>query len=126
MNPDDSKRATTQRATASPNAARAARKIPLERQPRPERLPLSYAQQRLWFLNKLRGGGSEYNLPLGLKLTGELDIAALERALNAIVARHESLRTRFAESGGEPVQIVEPEAHVELPVEDLSGLDEAA
>ncbi|MFL6281661.1 MAG: amino acid adenylation domain-containing protein [Pyrinomonadaceae bacterium] len=103
-----------------------ARRPPLERQPRPERLPLSYAQQRLWFLDQLEGMSPEYNMPVGLKLTGELARGALERALDAIVARHESLRTRFEESGGEPVQIVEPEVRIELPVEDLSGLDEGA
>jgi pristinamycin I synthase-3/4 len=101
-----------------------ARRPQLKRQERPERVPLSYAQQRLWFLDQLEGLSAEYNMPVGLKLTGELDHVALERALNTIVARHESLRTRFTEMDGEPVQVVEPEVVVPLPVEDWSGLEE--
>ena len=67
--------------------------------------PLSYAQRRLWFLHRLEPG-STYNLPLALRLRGELDADALERALNAIVARHESLRTTFQEMEGVPHQLV--------------------
>ncbi|HKX30429.1 MAG TPA: amino acid adenylation domain-containing protein, partial [Blastocatellia bacterium] len=92
--------------------------------PRPQRLPLSYGQQRLWFLDRLGGTSTEYNMPVALRLRGELDREALERALNTIVERHESLRTRFAELEGEPVQIIEPQLKLELPVEDLSALGE--
>ena len=89
---------------------------------RPERIPLSYAQQRLWFLHELEGRSGEYHVPEGFRLRGELDRAALERAVGTLVERHESLRTRFAVVDGEPVQVVEPDARIELPVEDLPGL----
>ena len=96
----------------------------LKRQARPERLPLSYAQQRLWFLDRLEGASTEYNVAGALRLRGELDREAVERAINTIVERHESLRTHFAEVEGEPVQVIEPELRIEVPVEDLSGLEE--
>lgn len=59
-------------------------------------------------------------MPFGLRLRGDLDQSAFERALNTIVARHESLRTHFEEIDGEPVQIIEPEVRIAIPVEDLS------
>src|SRR5262249_36428200 len=93
-------------------------------QERPERLPLSYAQQRLWFIDRLEGTSAEYNMPEALRLRGELDLEALERTINTIVERHESLRTRFAEVDGEPAQVSEREVRIEAPVEDLSGLGE--
>ncbi|UTO61596.1 non-ribosomal peptide synthase/polyketide synthase [Streptomyces rapamycinicus] len=76
--------------------------------PRPEVLPLSYAQQRMWFLNRLEGvgEGAGYNLPLALRISGDLDIAALEAALGDVADRHESLRTIFPETDGEPRQQV--------------------
>ncbi|MFJ2833643.1 amino acid adenylation domain-containing protein, partial [Streptomyces sp. NPDC087263] len=81
---------------------------PLEPQERPEQLPLSYGQQRMWFLNRLEGvgEGAGYNLPLALRLSGDLDVAALEAALGDIADRHESLRTVFPETDGEPRQQV--------------------
>ena len=93
----------------------------IERRERPERMPLSYAQQRLWFIDQLEGGGTEYNMPEALRLKGELDFGALERAINTIVERHESLRTHFEVVAGEPVQVIEPELRIEVPVEDLRG-----
>ena len=75
--------------------------------PRPDHLPLSYAQQRLWFLDKLEGTSAEYNLCEALRLHGKLDLAALKRTIAGIVDRHESLRTHFAEVDGAPVQIIE-------------------
>src|SRR5205814_446165 len=62
--------------------------------------PLSFAQQRLWFLDKLEGGGASYNVPSAIRLTGALDVDALKRALEEIVRRHATLRTRFPEVDG--------------------------
>ncbi len=86
------------------------------------RLPLSYAQQRLWFLDKLEGSSTEYNLREAWRLKGELDCAALQRAVDAVVARHEILRTRFVEEDGEPLQVIEANVHVPVVSEDLSAL----
>jgi acyl carrier protein len=88
---------------------------------RPERVPLSYAQQRLWFIDRLEGRSTEYNIPLGLRLRGELNEEALERAVKTIVGRHESLRTHFEEEEGEAVQKIEREVRVGIVVEDLRG-----
>ncbi|MDO7929923.1 amino acid adenylation domain-containing protein [Pseudomonas sp. KFB-139] len=79
------------------------------RVPRDEDLPLSFAQQRLWFLAQMEGGSTAYNMPAGLRLRGPLDESALQRALERILARHEALRTRFAvREDQEPVQLIEP------------------
>src|SRR5215831_10713888 len=96
----------------------------LERRERPERIRLSYAQRRLWFIDRLEGTSVEYNVPQALWLKGELDGEALERAINTIVERHESLRTHFAEVEGEAVQVIERELRIAVPVEDVSGLGE--
>ncbi len=92
--------------------------------PRPQHLPLSYAQQRLWFLDRLAGNSSEYNMPVALRLRGELHRQALEQTINTIISRHETLRTHFDEIEGAPIQIIEPELWIEIPVDDLSQLDE--
>ena len=107
------------------NAVKKAR-IPLVRYARPDRLPLSYAQQRLWFIDQLEENSSEYNISEVWRLRGPLDRVAMERAVNAIVERHESLRTHFAASDDGPVQIIAPALHVPLPMEDLSGFDDEA
>ncbi|WP_328515505.1 condensation domain-containing protein [Ralstonia pseudosolanacearum] len=73
---------------------------------RSEALPLSFAQQRLWFLAQMEGGSEAYHIPVGLRLKGELDEEALRRALDRIVARHEALRTRFEVQEGQAVQRV--------------------
>jgi amino acid adenylation domain-containing protein len=99
-------------------------RAPLVRRERLELVPLSYAQQRLWFIDRLEGTSTEYGIPGALRLRGELDQEALERTINTIVERHESLRTHFAEVDGEPVQVIEAEMRIEVPVEDLSWLDE--
>jgi hypothetical protein len=88
-------------------------------------LPLSFAQERLWFIDRLEPGSTVYNIPAAWRLGGALDEAALERALGEIVRRHEALRTTFAEVDGSPVQVIAPFGGFVLPVEDLSGLSEA-
>jgi amino acid adenylation domain-containing protein/non-ribosomal peptide synthase protein (TIGR01720 family) len=88
--------------------------------------PLSFAQQRLWFLDQWSPGSAAYNSPMALRLAGRLDADALARALAEIVRRHEALRTVFLGLEGRPVQRVEPAAPVPLPVDDLSALPEAA
>jgi amino acid adenylation domain-containing protein len=84
--------------------------------------PLSFAQQRLWFLNRLRPESAFYNMPSALRLTGALDIGALERTLGEIVRRHESLRTTFDTVGGEPRQVIAPATSLQLSTVDLSAL----
>ncbi|CDR04894.1 amino acid adenylation domain protein [Streptomyces iranensis] len=83
-------------------------RAPVTARPRPEVLPLSFEQQRMWFLNRLEttGEGAAYNLPLALRLSGDLDIPALEAALGDVADRHESLRTIFPEAAGVPCQQV--------------------
>jgi amino acid adenylation domain-containing protein len=84
--------------------------------------PLSFAQERLWFMDQLQPGSAFYNIPLALRLTGALDVPALGRALAEVVRRHEALRTVFREADGAPVQVIPPFAGFDLPVEELSGL----
>src|SRR5260370_5013588 len=100
-------------------------RAPLERQQRPERLPLSYAQQRLWFLDRLGGSSAQYNIPQALRLRGELDQDALQRSLNTLVERHESLRTHFEEVDGEPLQEIEPALRSGMTVAEQSHLEQA-
>ncbi|HVG44622.1 MAG TPA: amino acid adenylation domain-containing protein, partial [Longimicrobium sp.] len=88
-------------------------------------LPLSFAQERLWFIDRLDPGSAVYNRPMAWRLGGALDEAALERALGEIVRRHEALRTVFTEADGSAVQVIAPFGGFALPVEDLSGLGEA-
>ena len=96
----------------------------LQRHPNIERAPLSYSQRRLWSIDQLQGSSAEYNMPQALRLRGRLDVDALRRAVQAIVDRHESLRTHFGEEQGEPVQIIAPSLTLEIAIEDLSGLSE--
>ncbi|WP_345530632.1 condensation domain-containing protein, partial [Actinoplanes utahensis] len=91
-------------APAVDNAA--SRPAPARVLPRPDRIPLSFGQRRLWFLNRFEGANAIYNMPLALRLTGDLDVAALEAALGDLVARHESLRTVFAEDETGPHQVI--------------------
>ncbi|ACK67646.1 amino acid adenylation domain protein [Rippkaea orientalis PCC 8801] len=92
---------------------------------RAENLTLSFAQQRLWFLDQLEGENATYNIPGALKLEGSLKIEALEKSLNQIIKRHESLRTRFKTVNGEAVQIIDPEGQINLKMITLESLDES-
>ncbi len=94
----------------------------IPRAPRHGDLPLSFAQERLWFLDRLDPGTAAFNLNDALWLKGALDVPVLGRALAEIVRRHESLRTAFVDSRGRPVQRVLPALHLPLPVVDLSAL----
>ncbi|PRY37289.1 non-ribosomal peptide synthase protein (TIGR01720 family)/amino acid adenylation domain-containing protein [Umezawaea tangerina] len=88
---------------------------------RPEELPLSFAQRRLWLVQQLEGTSSAYNFPLVLRLRGRLDVGALRAAIGDVVARHEALRTVFGERDGVPFQRVVPVADPVLEVIDLSA-----
>src|SRR6185295_18717976 len=96
------------------------REIPRREQDRPA--PLSFAQERLWFIDQLQPGSPAYNLPEVFPFYGRLDVTVLARAWNEIVRRHETLRTRVAVEGGRPVQRIEPHRATVLPVVDLSGI----
>ncbi|MFW3899603.1 amino acid adenylation domain-containing protein [Pseudomonas bharatica] len=84
---------------------------------------LSYAQQRQWFLWQLEPGSSAYNIPVALRLTGMLDVAALEAAFEGLVARHETLRTTFRQDGEQAVQVVHEPVPFHLPVDDVDAAD---
>ena len=95
---------------------------PLKATARGNQHPLSFAQQRLWFLHQLEPGSAFYNVGAAVRLSGALDVEALKRALREIVARHESLRTTFGQVDGEPVQFVAWSAEAPFALEDLSAL----
>jgi non-ribosomal peptide synthetase component F len=94
--------------------------LPLDRA-----IPLSYAQQRLWFLEQFNPHSATYNTPFAFRLLGPLDLTALQQALHALVARHDSLRTTFSSDDGEPKQIVADHLPLSIDVVDLSSWLEA-
>jgi amino acid adenylation domain-containing protein len=97
----------------------------IERAERNRPLPLSFAQQRLWFLDQLEPGTSLYNIPVALRLRGHINLAVLEQSFAELARRHEVLRTVFSTVQGAPVQIIKPFELLALPVVDLQGLPEA-
>ncbi|HEX8363539.1 MAG TPA: amino acid adenylation domain-containing protein, partial [Longimicrobium sp.] len=97
----------------------------IERAERGGPLALSFAQQRLWFLEQLGSGGRAYHIPTSLRFHGALDALALRRALDRVVERHEVLRTTFAQVAGEPVQVIAPEGAFALAEHDLAGHPDA-
>ncbi|NRD48556.1 non-ribosomal peptide synthase/polyketide synthase, partial [Corallococcus exiguus] len=99
---------------------------PLVPAPRTDALPLSFAQQRLWFMDQLVPGSSTYNIPSILRLEGELHLEALRHSLTELVRRHEALRTRFPSHQGQPFQSIASPTDLPLPMVDLSPLGEAA
>ncbi|HSF40221.1 MAG TPA: amino acid adenylation domain-containing protein [Thermoanaerobaculia bacterium] len=95
---------------------------PLLPTPRKGPVPLSFAQQRLWFLDQLEPGSPLYNMPVALRVEGPLSCAVLALCLGEIVRRHSALRTVFTAIEGSPVQVIQPATPFKLPVVDLSGL----
>jgi amino acid adenylation domain-containing protein len=93
----------------------------IPRAPRGGDLPLSFSQQRLWFIAQLESGNPFYNISSAVRLKGILNVGALERTLNEIVQRHETLRTAFTTTDGQPVQVIAPEMKLSLKVSDLRG-----
>ncbi|HKQ09015.1 MAG TPA: condensation domain-containing protein, partial [Blastocatellia bacterium] len=99
---------------------------PIERVSREGELPLSFAQQRLWFIHQLEPASAAYNVPHAVRLSGELKVGALEQSLGEIVRRHEVLRTRFELRQSQAVQVIEAEARVRLRLWELSALPTAS
>jgi amino acid adenylation domain-containing protein len=107
--------------------ARQAEFPPIRPRPRDgQGLPLSYSQERVWFLQQLQPGNLSYNAQATIAFEGRLDVAVLERALSEIVRHHEIFRTTFPERGGRPVQEVQRPWEVTLPVTDIQSLPPAA
>src|SRR5437660_5979560 len=106
------------RLRAAMEQPRVAQNIP--RRGRRDQAPLSYEQERLWFLDQLEPNSPLYSLPLALRLRGSLDREALQKSLTAIVAAHEVLRTREVAENSEPIQVTDDPAPVELHLIDLS------
>src|SRR5262249_28629 len=91
---------------------------------RDQELPLSYAQQRLWFIQQLEPESVVYNIPYAVRIRGALNVTALRQSLDEIVRRHEVLRTRIVSHEGRPVQVIEEPGEIELQFMDVSGLVE--
>ncbi len=87
-----------------------------------DNIPLSFAQQRLWFVEQLQPHTSTYNEPVALHLVGNLDTAVLEESINEIIRRHEILRTTFIATSGQPTQVISPSLKVKVTVTDVSNL----
>ncbi len=94
----------------------------IPRRPDQDPVPLSFAQERLWFLDQWEPGNPAYNRPVALRLTGPLKVTALEQALSEILRRHEALRATFSTKEGRPVQVITSAEPLNLPVVNLSGL----
>jgi amino acid adenylation domain-containing protein/non-ribosomal peptide synthase protein (TIGR01720 family) len=97
---------------------------PIEKAPRDGRLPLSFAQRRLWFLAQLEPESAAYNIPAAVSIRGELNLDALCRAFNSIIERHEVLRTTFVSDDSEPAQVIAPGRVLKITVADLCELSE--
>src|SRR5262249_22806005 len=90
--------------------------------PRLETVPLTMTQEQLWSLDQLLPGAPFSNMPYAVRLTGALNVTALEQSLNEIINRHETLRTTFTTVAGQPVQVIAPALRLSLSVEDLGAL----
>jgi amino acid adenylation domain-containing protein len=96
--------------------------MPLQKVSRDGSLCLSFSQERLWFLYQLEPENISYNIPICLRMEGQLRVDVLKESLSGIIHRHETLRTTFAEVGGQPIQIVSPPSPINLFVVDLQGV----
>ncbi len=114
---------TLERMLGANDLAAAPPLMPVPRQPL---MPVSFAQQRLWFIDQFDPSSASYNIPAGVVIEGELDVEALRRALNEVVNRHETLRTSVVTNEGEPAQVIAESAEVGLPLIDLTGEAEQA
>jgi amino acid adenylation domain-containing protein len=117
--------ALAERIEAAVRTAQGLEVLPLRPAERGGELPLSFAQQRLWFLDQLEAGSALYNIPLAVRLSGQLDQPALEQALGEIVRRHEVLRSRFVTVEGRPTVVIDEPAAVSIPLLDFSDLSAA-
>lgn len=115
----------SERIEATRRAAEGFEDVPLISVSRAGALPLSFAQERLWFFDQLEPNSAAYNIPRVLRLTGTLDTRALQQSLDAIVARHEVLRTSFLVDDGKPALSIASSATMEVPVFDVSHLPTA-
>ncbi|HEX7186487.1 MAG TPA: amino acid adenylation domain-containing protein, partial [Thermoanaerobaculia bacterium] len=113
------------RIEAAPQGMPEGGETPLVSLPREGDLPLSFSQERIWFLDQLQPGSAAYNIPSAIRLEGALDAAVLRRAIGELIRRHETLRTTFPSAEGGPVQRIAEPATAVLPVVDLSRLTEA-
>lgn len=95
---------------------------PIQRISRNQELPLSFAQQRLWFLDQLQPGNEAYNIPVGVRMHGVLNIEALQQSFQEVINRHEALRTVFTTVAGQPIQEIIESPSLTLPVVDLQHL----
>jgi non-ribosomal peptide synthetase component F/acyl carrier protein len=111
-----------ERIEAARQAGHAAHLPPVQPTSRDGHLPLSYGQEALWLTSKIQQGPSPYVMHPALRINGPLDVPALERTVNELLRRHEALRTTFSEVDGQPVQVIAPCTHYELPLIDLSEL----
>ncbi|HEX2204796.1 MAG TPA: amino acid adenylation domain-containing protein [Longimicrobium sp.] len=118
--------AEVERRRAEPSSTAVVRAGTIPRAPRDGRLPLSFGQERVWFLLQLAPGNRSYDFQAAITFRGALDADALRRALSEIVARHEVFRTTFPEADGRPYQQVHPPFEVDLPLADLSEIPHAA
>ncbi len=96
--------------------------LPLQPYPREEHIPLSFAQQRLWFLDQWQSDNAVYHVPVALRLHGRLDVSALQQSLRTVIQRQEALRTTFSSHEGEPVQIIAPTLDPPILVINLAEL----
>ena len=99
-----------------------AKGIVIPRRTNQDPAPLSFAQRQMWVIDQMTPGNPAYNLPIGYRLKGSLDLTALENSFNEVIKRHEALRTTFAVQGGEPLQFIHSDFKIKITITDLSHL----